>query len=229
MRARKVTLVALLAAIYAVVSLLPGFPVVGVPGSDIRLTRSLEMGYGVALGPFLGPLSAFVGAVVGRVATGGGTAILFTPLALVSSFMAAAMAKQRVFGLRGWATSSLLMAGIILLWYATPAGQSIPLYAVPHLMGLGIILILRGRITDLLNSEKKRSLFAGLILSSYPSTMAGQMLGNLIFLVLFNPAPAFFMTVLPITILERAVITAVAGIVGAPLVLAVRAYFGERE
>ncbi|TDA37504.1 MAG: hypothetical protein DSO08_05660, partial [Candidatus Methanomethylicota archaeon] len=75
--------------------------------------------------------------------------------------------------------------------------------------------------------EKRRSIFAGMILSSYPSTMAGQMLGNMIFLVLFNPAPAFFMTVLPITIFERVVITIVAAIVGVPLVLAVRAYFSE--
>lgn len=227
MKARNITLVALLAAIYAVVSLLPGFPVIGVPGSDIRLTRSLEMGYGIALGPVMGPISAFVGAVVGRATTGGGTAILFTPLALVSSFMAAAMAKREIFKIKGWILSSLVLVGILLVWYATPAGQSIPIYAIPHIIGLGILLIMRGRITELLHSESRRKLFFGILLSSYPSTMAGQMLGNIIFLVFFNPVPAFFMTVLPVTIVERIVITLVAAIVGVPLLLAIRAYLGE--
>ncbi|MEM4644452.1 MAG: hypothetical protein QW748_03625 [Candidatus Methanomethylicaceae archaeon] len=229
MRARSITIVALLAAIYAVVGLLPGFPVIGVPGSDIRLTRSLEMGYGVALGPALGPLAAFVGAVVSRAITGGGTAILFTPLALVSSFMAATMAKRSVFGIRGWINSSLVMAAILLVWYATPVGQSIPIYSVPHLIGLGLILVLRDRIADLLNSEDKGRLFLGMLISSYPSTMAGQMLGNLIFLALFNPTPGFFMAVLPVTLVERSIITLLGAVVGVPLLLTIRTYLSKAQ
>ncbi|MGQ9759289.1 MAG: hypothetical protein ACUVQ5_01780 [Candidatus Methanomethylicaceae archaeon] len=227
MKARNITLMALLAAIYAVISLIPGFPVIGMPGTDIKLTRSLEMVYGITLGPALGPLSAFLGGFVGRAVTGGGSAIFFTPLAFVSSFMAAAMAKKEIIKMKGWLVSTALLGGIILVWYATPAGQSIPLYATPHIIGLGIILILRGRITELLHSGSRRRLFVGILLSGYPSTMAGQMLGNLIFLALFNPVPAFFMTVLPITIVERVIITLVAGIVGVPLLLAIKAFLGE--
>ncbi|MCX8181892.1 MAG: hypothetical protein N3D12_02110 [Candidatus Methanomethyliaceae archaeon] len=229
MRARSITIVALLAAIYAVVGLLPGFPVIGVPGSDIRLTRSLEMGYGVALGPALGPLAAFVGAVVGRTLTGGGTAILFTPLALVSSFMAATIAKKSLFGLRGWLISSFVMGGILIVWYATPVGQSIPIYAIPHLLGLGLILALRERIADLLNSENKGRLFLGMLIVSYPSTMAGQMLGNLIFLALFSPTPGFFMAVLPVTLVERSVITILGAVVGVPIILAIRTYLSRAQ
>ncbi|MGC8936704.1 MAG: hypothetical protein ACP5KV_04995 [Candidatus Methanomethylicaceae archaeon] len=229
MRARSITVVALLAAIYAVVGLLPGFPVIGVPGSDIRLTRSLEMGYGVALGPALGPLAAFVGAVVSRVITGGGTAILFTPLALVSSFMAATMAKRIVFGVRGWMISTLPFAGIILAWFATPIGQAIPVYAIPHLVGMGVILVFREKIADLLSSENRSRLFMGFLLSSYPSTMAGQMLGNLIFIGIANPTPGFFMAVLPVTLIERSIITFLAALVGVPLLQAIRTYLSKSK
>lgn len=229
MKARNITLMALLAAVYAVLSLLPGFPVVGVPGSDIKLTRSLEMVYGIALGPVLGPLSAFVGAFIGRVTTGGGSAILFTPLALVSSFMAAAMAERELFKVKGWLVSATILAGILLVWYATPVGQAIPFYAIPHIIGLGIILILRGNITELLHSGSGRRFFVGILLCSYSSTMAGQMFGNLIFLAIFNPVPAFFMTVLPITIVERVVITLIAAIVGVPLLVAIKAFLREEH
>jgi len=224
LKARDITVVALLAAVYAVVSLLPGFPVIGVPGSDIKLTRSLEMGYGVALGPALGPVAAFIGAVVGRAIAGGGSALLFTPLALLSSFMAATMSKRSVLGFRGWIISFLLLTGILAVWYATSVGQSIPLYAIPHIFGLVIILVVRERIIDLLESQSKDRIFFGMLLLSYPSTMAGQMLGNLIFLAFFSPSPGFFMSVLPITLVERITITVLAAVVGTPLLLAVRSY-----
>jgi hypothetical protein len=98
---KKLTLVALLAAVYALDSFSPGFPMLGVSGSKIDATRSLEMVYGLLLGPVLGPLAALLGAVVGRTLTGGGFRMFFTPLAPVSVFVAAALSRRRVFGVEG--------------------------------------------------------------------------------------------------------------------------------
>ena len=67
----------------------------------------------------------------------------------------------------------------------------------------------------------------GVLLSSYPSTMAGQMVGNLIFIKLFSPSPLFFMTILPVSIIERIVLTVIATVIGTPLIMAVRDLFPD--
>jgi hypothetical protein len=102
-------------------------------------------------------------------------------------------------------------------------------YPIPHLIGLGIILLFRGRITEYLHSEDKKRLALGVLLCAYPSTMAGHMLGNLIFIQLFNPNALLFITLLPVSIIERVTLTAIATIIGAPLVIVMRNLFSERK
>jgi len=63
---KKLTLVATLAAVYALGSFLPGFPMIGIPGSKIDVVRALEMGYGLVLGPIFGPLTASWAPSLGR-------------------------------------------------------------------------------------------------------------------------------------------------------------------
>jgi hypothetical protein len=222
LRAKRLTIVAVFAAMYGAVSLLPGFPIIGLSGSEIGLARSMEIGYGLILGPALGPASAFLGGVVGKLITGDSIGLLFTPLAIVSTFMAASLSRRLIFRVRGWLISSILLALLIAFWYLTPTGQNAPLYAAPHLVGLAILLLFRGRITDNLRSKEKRKLTIGLLLSSYPSTMAGQMLGNLIFILLLSPSPSFFVALLPVTVAERIILTALATVIGVPIVLAAR-------
>ena len=87
---------AVLAAVYAVGSYLPGFPMLGLSGSKIDLVRALEIGYGVVLGPVYGPITAFLGAIVGKTLTGGGVGLFFTPLAPVTAFAASMLEEGRV-------------------------------------------------------------------------------------------------------------------------------------
>lgn len=227
MKTRDLTLVALLASVYAVGSFIPGFPMIGFPSSKIDFVRSLEIGYGLVLGPILGPSTAFLGAVVGKTITGGGVGLFFTPLALVSSFMAASMKRKSLLNIKGWILSAILLSCLIIGWYATPTGRAAPLYPVFHFIGLGMILLFRERIIDYLNSREKRRLALGVLLCSYPSTMAGHMLGNLIFIKLFSPSPLFFMTILPVSIIERIVITVIATGIGTSLIMAVRDLFPD--
>ena len=57
--------------------------------------------------------------------------------------------------------------------------------------------------------------------------MTGHILGNLLFIALFSPSPLLFLTILPVSLIERAVITAISTMVGAPLIVAVRRFFPE--
>ena len=63
---KKLSLIAMLASVYAALSFLPGMPMIGAEGSTIDLVRMLEIGYGLVLGPVYGPAAAFLGAIVGK-------------------------------------------------------------------------------------------------------------------------------------------------------------------
>lgn len=222
---KKLTLVALLAAVYALGSFLPGFPMIGVSGSTIDITRSLEMGYGILLGPVFGPMAAFLGAVVGKTLTGGGFGMFFTPLAPVSAFVAAALSRKRVFGVEGWMAASAVLAVLIAAFYATGLGITIPFYPILHVAGLVSVLVLRGRIANYVQSDDRTKLSLGVVLCSFPATMAGHMLGNIIFAALLGPDPLFLMSILTITAVERITLTILSTIIATPLLLVVRSLF----
>jgi hypothetical protein len=222
---RKLSIAATLAAVYALGSFLPGFPLIGFPGEKIDVVRSLEMGYGFILGPVLGPLTAFLGAIVGKTMTGGGFGMFFTPLAPLSALMAAALSRRNVFKIRGWTLASGILIVLIAGWYGTSAGRAVPYYSVLHLVGLGIILVFRGKLAEYIQGEDKGKLSLGVALISYSSTIAGQMLGNLIFITLVRPSPLFFMTIFPVTLFERVVITILSTVIATPLIIFVRKLF----
>ncbi len=222
MNKRTITLVALLAAVYAIIGLFPGLPVVGVSGSEIDLVRSLEPTYGILLGPVLGPIAAFFGAIIGKMASGDGIGILFTPLALVPTVIVAALFRRTLMGVPGWAISSGILSLLIAGWYLFPEGMVVYYYTAPHAVALTILLTFRGRISDMLTGASKKQLALGLLLSSFPATMAGNMLGNIIFIVVFNPSPLIFIPLLPIMVAERLLISSLSVTLGVPLVLAAR-------
>ncbi len=218
---------------YAVASLLPGFPMIGVPSSKIDLARALEMGFGFALGPYLGPPTAFLGALVGKTLGGGGVGLFFTPLALVSSLVAACLSRRQVRGVDGWKIAAAILALLILGWYATPTGRAVPYVPMIHVAGLVIILAFRGMLaeefSEYLGGGDRRLLTLGVALSCYPSTMAGHMLGNLIYIQMFGPDPLFFASVLPIAIIERLVLTAIGTAIAVPLLVVVRQLYPELD
>jgi len=222
---KKLTLVALLASVYAIGSFLPGFPMLGVSGSKIDIVRAIEMSYGLILGPVLGPITAFLGAVVGKTLTGSSFGMYFTPLAFVSSFVAACLMKEKVFGLGGWIPAAGVSGIMIIGFYVSSLGMAIPAYPIFHIIGLGVILFFRERLYEYLQSDDRKKLAIGVALSSYSATMAGHMLGNLIFTLLVGSDPLFYMTILPVTIAERLFITALSTILGVPLILVIRSTY----
>lgn len=222
LRAFEVALVGVMAGVYAAVSLLPGFPVIGAPGTDIDLARSLDVGYGLILGAALGPLASFMGSLVGKALTGGGIGFLFTPPAIASSLLAAALARDRIGPVKGWHLAVATLAIPTGAWFLLPVGREAWLYAMLHVVGLVEVLLLGGWITKLLKSKDRQRLTLGVLLASFPATMAGHMVGTLIFAVALGPSAAFFLALTPVTAIERGVISVIATVIGVPLVLALR-------
>jgi hypothetical protein len=227
MRTRVIALVSVFAALYAAGSFLPGFPMIGVPDSKIDIVRALEMSYGLILGPVFGSIAAFLGAVIGKAIAGGGSGLLFTPLALVTAFAAACLGRRRVFGFPGWILGTLPLALFLVIWFATDTGRAVPVAIAPHIVALGVALVFRGKISEWVNSEERGKLVLGILAVSLTGTMTGHILGNLLFIALFNPSPLLFLTILPVSIVERTVIVAISTTLGVPLLMAVRRFFPE--
>ena len=64
MSRRSIALIASFAAIYFIMSILPGIPVIGFPGITIELEASVASIFGIILGPYDGALAAFIGTVI---------------------------------------------------------------------------------------------------------------------------------------------------------------------
>jgi len=221
---RKLTLLAVMSAVYAVLSLLPGFVAVGISGATIDLVRTLEIAYGLILGPVYGSLAAFSGAVIGKLIKGQMAGLYFTPLAPMATYVAAMLGRSRA---GGWKYAGSMLSILILIWYLNPVGREVWYIPVLQVLGLIIIILGRDRIRDMINGEDRRALYLGTLLCSYPSTIAGHMLGNLIFLFMFQPPAVVFIGILPLAAFERILITIGATLIAAPLLVAVRRTYPE--
>jgi hypothetical protein len=126
----------------------------------------------------------------------------------------------------------LLGIGVIVLAYILPKPYlseieilsylSLPLYFV------GAILILHGIFGG---EEGKLNFAVAVALASYCGIIADHMVGNLAYIsligVVFPPewlpdTPALFMSLLPVSVVERLVFTAIATVFGVGLILALR-------
>lgn len=221
MEARTISIVGLMASVYAVVTLLPGFPVIGAPGSEIDLARSLEPLYGIIMGIYFGPAAAFIGAILGKILSGESGSLLFTPLTLVSTLSAALIYKGRVGKIPGWAISGAILTAMITIWSTTQQAHNAPYFALPHVAAAVMAFGLGGELNKSLRSGKMKMALA-VFLVSFISTMTGNMLGNLIFVAVYNPSPYFFVPMLAITLPERLFISMASTIIGVPLIVGVR-------
>ena len=61
---KEIALTASFAALYVIISFLPGIPVIGLPTLSIQLEASIASVFGIVLGPYLGALAAFLGTVI---------------------------------------------------------------------------------------------------------------------------------------------------------------------
>ncbi len=163
--------------------------------------------------------------VIGKGVAGGGSGLLFTPLAPVTAFASSCLGRRRVFGVPGWVLGSLPLAVFLLAWFATDTGRAAAVAVVPHVAALCVALVLRGKTAEWVNSGERGKLVSGVLVVSLVGTMTGYILGGMLFIALFSPSPLLFVTILPVVIVERSVLVAISTLVGAPLIAAVRRFY----
>jgi len=240
---KNITLIAVFAGVFYILSTLPGVPIIGAAAGKIDLVlAALGPVYGIILGPWLGGIAAFLGAIISwwlPPGTPGIFGLVMTPCPLIGALVAGGLSTKK-YGNKGWIISLAIMGVLILGWYATWVGMSAPLYPIMHIAALVIILVFQHRISDWIWSEYKVKNTIGVALASYCGIMADHMTGNLVFIntlgIVFPWAaiekwlqslglpdvPSLFMYMLPVSASERAVIIVAAIIIGSTLLIALR-------
>ncbi|NMC77867.1 MAG: hypothetical protein GYA59_00780, partial [Chloroflexi bacterium] len=148
--------IAVWAALIAVATLLPAFPVIGT-GATFNIGAALVPLAGIFFGPWTGAIAAGIGAFIGQLIAP--HTVLFGPLQFLISIVGAAAAGLAMQ--RKWIYPLGLILVLGLAWYAFPLGRQA--WATPFLYLLGLVAILIGWVwgRDWLSSSNRGLIFPG--------------------------------------------------------------------
>lgn len=120
----KAALVAAFAALYLILSILPGIPVVGFPAIKIEFEAALASVMGLVLGPYLGGLAALLGTVLAFVFPPGagifGLPFIFNPA--FNALVTGLIFKGR------WRIALALFAAVVASFFVSPVPHPLAQY-----------------------------------------------------------------------------------------------------
>jgi len=238
-RARVVASVAIFAVLYALLRLIPTFPMIGVSGAVFSLSDMIAPIYGVILGPLIGPLSVVLGTFI-AIALGKPVTFLFL------DFLPATL-NALVVGLilrRRFASAIVLNVIILAAFLANPLtaifvnvnlpNQSIALpFHWLHYLALAVLISpLSRKAAEWVRGASVANLAKGLVVLSLIGTMLQHSTGGILFEVILGQylgvvKPESYLviwnTVFYIYPVERVVLVILATIVGTPIVRSLKA------
>lgn len=231
-RTKSVVLIATLAAVYAILRIIPTFPFVGIPGARFSAADFIATLYGVILGPYSSAASIILGTFVGYF----GRPPIFSGLdflpAMVNGFIVGLIMR----GKRGYALLVYLV--LLILFVAHPYGPM--LYQVNgnsrYSLGLGLsfvwlhifgLIILASpvgsRLAGFISKGSVTLATVGFMLMSLIGTLAQHLTGNLLYASIILP---FLSTQAQVTSwsivfwlypIERIIIVVLSTVIGVPI------------
>ncbi|MEM2640889.1 MAG: hypothetical protein QW374_06530 [Candidatus Bathyarchaeia archaeon] len=227
MHTRSLALIIYMSAVYATLSYLPGFPVIGVENARISLVSGIAPVYGLLLGPWLGFLSCLIGACINRVVSGANLFQWLTlPATPISALIAGTLVKADSRNTWSRHLPILILTTLILAWYLIPIGRAAPYFPILHWIALTLMLSFRNKLPMIYGSIGKARLAIYIAIASFSATMTTHMYGTLMFILaahlliveVWNPA-LLLTSIIPVVIVERLTFTVVSTIIGVPLAL----------
>jgi hypothetical protein len=246
---RQVSIIAIFAALYAIISRLPGIEIIGV-GTKMSLVVILDPIVGILLGPWIGGSASLLGNFVAWIippTTFYG--LLNLPCGPIAAIVSGSLARNTKNA--NWKFAAIIYVVLMGVWYLTPPGQEVLYYPFLHWTAFALTLIFREKVHSFLNAATNPRRILGAIVCCFSGIMANHMMGNLIFIgsvgwfitlkgirdALKNlgffwlksglpqpedPLGAIFAAVLPITVVERLLMTVVTVYLVYGLIFALR-------
>jgi hypothetical protein len=230
---KDLALVCSFASLYAVLSFLSLSPVIGAAGSSIKMATIMAPLVGLILGPYLGSLATSMGGFIGWsfTQTGPFSFLSFVPGA------ASALCSGLLFMRKGLTSVVLYLVLFLALAFYPTIGPAwlFPYFLWFQLIGFVVLVSpLRLKATDSMHRHTKWSdLFFGLGVICFTATMFGQIVGSMMFEVMYWPVVyseveywrvSVWQLVTFVYPVERTLITLLATLIGVPLIQALRAY-----
>jgi len=181
---KQIALISVFAALIAIVTRLPGIPILGGPtqgGGEIKFSVILYPIIGIVLGPRMGLVAAFLGNFVAWIIpTSTVFGLLTIPAGAIAAFVSGCMSQSS--GKLNWTAAAGALAVLDTLWYLTPIGLEAPFYPVLHLAALALILLFRNKTSEYIHSPSRDKTVFGTAICSYVAVMADHMFGNLVWI-----------------------------------------------
>ena len=197
MKSRTVAFVAVFAALYSVLSLLPDIPCIGIPEVTIDLGAAFASICGAVLGPYAGGLAALIGTLIAYAWGGGGLAGLpFILCPAMNAITVGLMFKKK------FVAAAAVMAALVASFWFTPVVQPVSKHWVVGLaatfdkmIALALIaptawMMKRSGALSRERSKVKASAltFTQLLVAAFVGNEADNALGNAVFAlpIVFN-------------------------------------------
>ena len=247
---RQVTMIAIFAALYAVISRLPGIPIIG-GGSKIEPVVILDPIVGILLGPWIGGLTSFLGNFVAWIIPSVSFyGLLNLPTGPIAAIVSGSLARNTKNS--NWKFAVIVYAILMLLWYLTPPGREALYYPFLHWAAFALVIIFREKTHSLLNANTNLQKVMGVTVCGFSGIMANHMMGNLVYIGSVgwfiplkdikdtlkslgwiwlksglppppeDPLATIFVTFLPITVIERLLFTVLTVYLAYGLMIALR-------
>jgi len=232
LRAKDLALMCVFAAVYSVLSAVSLFPVIGAVGRFITLAAVMAPLIGMMLGPYVGAAAVSIGGLIGWSITQTGA---FGFLSFVPGASTALCSGLLYNGKRSPSLALYVMLFLPMAFYPTIGSVWLyPYYLWFQLIGLIVLaspLSSRAR-KSMRNPGHLSKLGFGVGVISFATTLFGQIVGTLMFEVMYWPLlipqiEAWRTNWQMVTFtypVERAIITLIAAVIGTPLIKALRTY-----
>ena len=219
---KEIGLVAVFTALYAVLAFLPMFQLISFFGKTITAATILAPIIGIILGPYLGPLSAFLGGTIGL-----GFSSFFSLPSLAAGIITSLCASLLYSGKRTHCAFIYLLF-LLAFGFYMPIG---PAWLYPQMMWFQIVgfMILISPLQSMaikhLKSGSVAKFLFSFVITSLTSTLAGQIAGSLVFEATFWPLiiptvegwKATWILLTFVYPLERTTLAVFSALIGAPL------------
>lgn len=230
--AKGLALVCCFAPLCTLLSFWSLFPIIGAVGKSISAAAVVAPLIGIVLGPWLGALAVTLGGLIGA------SVMYIGPFGLLSflPWTAAAFASGLLHN-RRWHILTIVYAVLLLAFTLYPMVG--PAWLHPYLIWLqliGLAVLVSPLQLKAVKSMRKQTSLQEIVLGvgvvSFVATLFGHVVGSLMFEMVYWPTLIaeldswkslwqFLTFVYPI---ERAIITAIATLLGVPLIKALRTF-----
>ena len=225
---KSLALTVVFAAVYATLSFLPLFPLIGLQGKFIQMGNVLAPLIGIVLGPWLGVFAIAVGGSIDAFLPQTGS---FGPFSFVPH-LAAALCAGLLYNNRRWVCGAAYLLLIVAFAFYPVVGPAWlwPLFLWLHVVGWAFMLSpLQPKVNGFLREDKGVSkLVMGFGVTSFLAALFGHAVGTLMFeaTVLYE-VEVWLLNWQALTMLypiERLVIAMLSTAIGVGVLRALRAY-----